>query len=71
MSFSIVLIHKPRLHVAVNKGGPARGRNCDNSITAIEQDGTWNLFYTQVSYKVNITFQQGFQQAPHRTPHAR
>ena len=22
---------KPRLHAAVNKGGSARGRNCDNS----------------------------------------
>ena len=30
-SFSIVLTHKPRLHVAVNKGGLARGRNCDGS----------------------------------------
>jgi len=30
-SFSIVLTLKPRLHVAVNKGGFAPGRNCDNS----------------------------------------
>ena len=30
-SFSIVLAHKPRLHVVVNKGGLARGRNCDKS----------------------------------------
>ena len=29
--FSIVLTPKPRLHVAVNKGSLARGRNCDNS----------------------------------------
>ena len=27
--FSIVLTHKPRLHVAVNKGGFAYGRNFD------------------------------------------
>ena len=31
MGFSIVFTHKPRLHVAVNKGGFARGRNFDNS----------------------------------------
>ena len=30
-SFSIVLTQKPSLHVAVNKGGFARGRNCNNS----------------------------------------
>ena len=30
MSFSIVLTLKPHLHVAVDKGGFARGRNCDN-----------------------------------------
>ena len=30
-SFSIVLTNKPRLHVAVNEGGLARGRNCNNS----------------------------------------
>ena len=30
-SFSIVLTLKPRLHVAVNKGGFGRGRNCDDN----------------------------------------
>ena len=30
-SFSIVLTHTLRLHADVNKGGFARGRNCDNS----------------------------------------
>ena len=30
-SFSIVLTPKPRLHVAVNKAGLARGRNFDKS----------------------------------------
>ena len=30
-SFSIVLTLKPRLHVAGNRGGFGRGRNCDNS----------------------------------------
>ena len=29
-SFLIVLTHKPRLHVAANKGSLARGFNCAN-----------------------------------------
>ena len=36
-SFSIVLTHKPRLHVAVNKGGFARGSNFDNSYCLYER----------------------------------
>ena len=38
-SFSIVLTLKPRLHVAVNKGGFARGRNCDNSYYYMAKNG--------------------------------
>ena len=48
MSFSIVLTLKPRLHVAENKGGFARGRNCDDnyfilSIIAMEGGVVANL----------------------------
>ena len=34
-SFSILLTHKPCLHVAVNKEGFVRGHNCDNSYETV------------------------------------
>ena len=45
-SFSIGLTHKLRLHVAVNKRGLARGRNCDNSyfVPAKAPNGLFSRF---------------------------
>ena len=56
-SFSIVLTHKPRLHIAVNKGGLARGRNCDNSYCSITLKQK-NLLSDKVKSGIPVRFLQ-------------
>ena len=58
MGFSIVFTHKPRLHVAVNKGRFARGRNCDNSYWEDFDQGKFNMAVITARYACSFLLAQ-------------